>query len=258
MIQEPIRRVDGKSFGRPTHHYVDATGARIPGVTSIIEDGLPKPALIGWAAKITAETAVNRWAELGELPVAERLKVLKGCRYEERDAAARRGTEVHALAEQLVHGQQVEVPEELAGHVDSYLRFLEDWDPQPVLTEAVVYSRPFQYAGTLDLVATMGSGQRLLCDVKTNRSGVYGDVAFQLAAYRYADRYLDHDGQPQDMPEVDGTAVIWVRSDGYDLIPVHTDLDVLKEFRHIAVVARAQAGAKEYVGEALQPARVAS
>ena len=258
MIQEPVTRKEGKSFGRATHWYVDASGARIPGVTSILGEGLPKPALINWAANVTAETAVNRWQELGELPVAERLKILKGCRYEERDLAARRGTEVHALAEQLVNGLAVNVPEELAGHVDSYMRFLDDWDPQPVLTEAVVYSRPFGYAGTLDLIATMGDGERWLLDVKTTRSGVYGDVAFQLAAYRYADRYLDEDGQPQDMPEVDATGVIWVRSDGYDLVPVHTDEQVLTQFRHIAVVARAQAAARDYVGEALQPARVAS
>ena len=258
MIQEPIRRVDGKSFGRPTHHYVDATGARIPGVTSIIGDGLPKPALVAWAANITAETAVNRWQELADMPVADRLKLLNGCRYEERDTAARRGTEVHALAEQLIHGAAVHVPEELTGHVDSYLKFLDDWDPQPVLTEAVVYSRPYGYAGTLDLIADLNDGFRWLLDVKTTRSGVYGDTAFQLAAYRYADRYLDAEGQAQDMPEVDATGVIWVRSDGYDLIPIHANEHVLTQFRHIAVVARAQAGARDYVGEALQPARVAS
>lgn len=49
-ILEPIRRVNGKSFGKPTHWYQDATGAKIPGVTGIVGDGLPKPALIAWAA----------------------------------------------------------------------------------------------------------------------------------------------------------------------------------------------------------------
>ena len=87
---------------------------------------------------------------------------------------------------------------------------------------------------------------------------MYGDVAFQLAAYRYADRYLDGDGQPQPMPEVDATGVIWVRSDGYDLIPVVTNERVLTEFRHIAVVGRAAAASRDYVGEALHPEQVAS
>jgi hypothetical protein len=256
-IVEPVTRRDGKSFGKPTHWYVDATGARIPGVTTILGDGLPKPALINWAANVTAEYAVNNWDDLGEQKVADRLKVLKGARYADRDAAARRGTEVHALAERLARGEQVDVPEELAGHVESYVRFLDEWEPQPVLLEATVYHRQYGYAGTLDMVADLNDGRRLLCDVKTTRSGVYGETAFQLAAYRYADRYLDDAGNPRDMPEVDGCAVIWVRADGYDLVPVRADEQVLTEFRHIAVVARTAKACSGYVGEALRPMRVA-
>ena len=108
------------------------------------------------------------------------------------------------------------------------------------------------------MVADMRDGQRLLCDVKTTRSGVYGETALQLAAYRFADRYLDTDGQPHDMPEVDGCAVIWVRSDGYDLIPVHTSEQVLTEFRHVAVVARTAKRLPDYVGEAIHPGDTAA
>lgn len=252
-IIEPVTRRDGKSFGKPTHWYVDATGAKIPGVTGIIGDGLPKPALIHWAGNVTAEYAVNNWDELSALKVADRLKTLKGARYAEKDAAAKRGTEVHHLAEQLARGEQVTVPDELAGHVESYVRFLDEWDPQPVLLETTVYHRAFGYAGTLDMVADLNNGQRLLCDIKTTRSGVYGDTALQLAAYRYADRYLDEGGVARDMVEVDGCAVIWVRSDGYDLVPVTADESVLTQFRHVHVVARASAQLKDYVGDALHP-----
>lgn len=256
VIIEPVTRRDGKSFGRPTHWYVDATGAKIPGVTGILSDGLPKPALINWAANVTAETAVNRWDELGALTVSERLKLLKGARYADRDAAARRGTEVHALAERLARGEQVTVPDELAGHVESYVRFLDDWDPRPILLEATVYHRQYGYAGTLDMVADLADGRRWLLDVKTTRSGVYGETALQLAAYRYADRYLDADGQAADMPQVDATGVIWVRADGYDLVPVQADEQALTAFRHIAVVARTSKVLPDLVGEAVHPQEV--
>lgn len=252
-IIEPVRRRNGKAFGKPTHWYVDATGAKIPGVTTILGDGLPKPALIHWAANVTAEYAVNNWDDLEGMKVADRLKILKGARYAEKDAAAKRGTEVHTLAERLVQGHEVTVPDELAGHVESYLRFLDDWNPTPVLVEATVYSRPYGYAGTLDLVADLCDGRRWLLDVKTTRSGVYGENALQLAAYRYADRYLDADGHPQDMPDVDVCGVIWVRADGYDLVPVQADHAALTAFRHVAVVARASKTLPDLVGEAIQP-----
>lgn len=258
-VQEPVTRRDGKSYGKPTHWYVDATGARIPGVTTILSDGMPKPALIAWAGNTTAEYAVNNWDDLSSKKVAERLKELKGARYAEKDRAAKRGTEVHALAERLTRGDMVDVPEELAGHVESYVRFLEDWDPAPILTETTVYHRRFSYAGTLDLVAELCDGRTWLLDVKTTRSGVYGETAYQLAAYRYADRYLDPvTGEPRDMVPVDACGVIWVRADGYDLIPVRVDEQVLTEFRHIHVVARAQSACKDYVGEALQPGGTAA
>ncbi len=251
-LVEPVTRREGRSYGRATHWYVDATGARIPGVTTILGDGMPKPALVNWAGNVTAEYAVNRWDELGDLPVADRLKRLKKCRYEDRDAAAKRGTEVHALAEALSRGDEVTVPDELAGHVESYVRFLDEWDPQPILTEATVYSVQYGYAGTLDMVADLADGRRWLLDVKTSRSGVYGETAFQLAAYRYADKYLTDDG-PRDMPDVDECGVIWVRADGYDLVPVTADIRVLTQFRHIHVTAKAAKQCRDYVGEAIQP-----
>lgn len=246
---EPIRRVDRTYRGKPTHHYVDANGLRITGVTTILDKGMPKPALINWAGNATADYAVDHWDALSELGPAARVKKLRGARYEDRDAAARRGTEVHRLAESLVRGIEVEVPAELAGHVESYVRFLDEWDVQPVLVEATVYHLGYGYAGTLDLVADLADGRRWLLDAKTTRSGVYGETALQLAAYRYAQAYVGPDGTGLPMPEVDATGVVWVRGDGYDLVPVRADEDVLVEFRHVARVARVAADCPGYVGE---------
>lgn len=235
----PMRRKEGTSYGKPTHWYVDSTGLKIPGVTTIIGDGVPKPALIRWGMNTTAEYAINRWDQLGELPVADRLKELKGAAYAERDAAAKRGTEVHALGESLVHGLEVDVPDELAGHVESYVRFLDEWEPVVLVSEAAVCNYAVGYAGTLDLIADV-NGQRLLIDLKTTRSGIYGETALQLAAYRYAEVYLDKAGVEQPMIPVDGCAAVWVRADGYDLIPVVADEAVFTEFRYAGRVARWQ------------------
>lgn len=252
----PMRRKEGTSYGKPTHWYVDANGVKIPGVTTIIGDGVPKPALIRWGMNTTAEYAINRWDQLGELPVADRLKELKGAAYAERDAAAKRGTEVHALGESLVHGLEVDVPDELAGHVESYVRFLDEWEPEVVLSEFSVVHYDIGYAGTGDLVADI-DGRRLLIDLKTTRSGIYGETALQLAAYRYAQYYLDKAGVEQPMIPVDGCAAVWVRADGYSLIPVVADESVFLDFRYCAKVARWQTQtSKTVVLPALTPPAV--
>lgn len=247
----PMRRVDGTHFGKPTHHYEDANGVRIPGVTTIINDGVPKPAMIRWGMNTTAEYAVNRWDDLSKLPVADRLKELKGAAYADRDNAARRGTEVHALGEELVHGREVDVPDELAGHVESYVKFLDEWEPSVVLSEAAVVNYTVGYAGTLDLVADIGD-TRWLLDLKTTRSGVYGETALQLAAYRWAEFYVEPDGREDLMPEVDRCGVVWVRADGYDLVPVTVEPWVFTEFRYAARTARWQTSlSKQVVGQPL-------
>lgn len=130
-----IRRIDrGKS-----HHYINTdTGQRIPGVTSYLDGGLPKPALINWAANATAEAAVDRWDEFSALAPTARLKALQGARYAVKDLASGRGTAVHGIAEKLVKGDRVTIPDGLEGYVESYVRFLDEFDVRPVLVERTI------------------------------------------------------------------------------------------------------------------------
>lgn len=246
----PIRR---KNHGKG-HSYVDANGTKVPGVTTVLGDGVPKPALINWAANTTAEYAIDHWDRLTGLSTSARLKELQGARFADRDNAARRGTEVHGLAERLVSGAEVEVPDALAGHVEAYVDFLDRFQVEPVLIERVVVSHQYGWAGTFDLVADFPTlDKRLLCDIKTSRSGVFGETAWQLAGYRYADAYVDDAGVEQPMIEVDGCAVIHVRGDGFDLVPVVAGEQQLREFRYIREVSRAVAHCRDYVGEAVLP-----
>ena len=47
-----------RNYGKGHSYYLD--GEKIPGVTSVLGDGLAKPALINWAAKTVAGYAVER------------------------------------------------------------------------------------------------------------------------------------------------------------------------------------------------------
>jgi hypothetical protein len=44
------------------------------------------------------------------------------------------------------------------------------------------------------------------------------------------------------------TRVVWVRADGYDVIPVKADDDAFLTFKYVSTVARAARGLKELVG----------
>jgi hypothetical protein len=246
----PIRRVETTFRGKPSHHYEDINGQRIPGVTTILDKGMPKPALVPWGIKTVAEYAVNNREDLAQMPPTDMLKELKGAPYRERDAAAKRGTEVHHLAELLVQGDSVTVPAELQQHVNHYVEFLDAFKPEPVLVEAVVYNCEYGYAGTLDLIAEVG-GELWLLDVKTSK-GVYAETAYQLAAYRYATHYVDHEGVEQPMLAVDRCAVIHVTALGWAVIPMQADAEVLKAFRHISVVAREAESNAAYLGAPIE------
>lgn len=247
-----------RNYGRGHGYTID--GQKVPGVTTVIGNGLPKPALMGWAAKTIAEYVADRLdqkdghvvadqlvADLGDIargrskPWPEKLsrtkvaEQLKGVHYEDRDQAANRGTAVHNLAEKLAHGEEVEVPDELTGHVDSYLQFLEDWQPTDALVEVVVGNVKERYSGTLDMIATLADGRRWLLDIKTSRSGPYGEVALQLAGYRFAE-WAVIDGDLVPMPEVDCCGVIWVRADGYDLFPFEAGLAQYRIFQYVRQV----------------------
>ncbi|WP_226353079.1 hypothetical protein [Pseudonocardia sp. ICBG601] len=248
----PVRR---RAYGRG-HRYEDANGLKVPGVTTILSDGIPKPALINWAANATAEAAVDRWDELAALPPSKRLTALQKARYADRDTAANRGTEVHALAERYLQGEQIEIPDAVAGHVESYIAFVDDWAPTPVLVEAVVVSHTHGYAGTLDAVVDLPGHGRALIDIKTSRSGIFGETALQMAAYRYADVYVDLDGAEQPMPAVDAVFGLHIRADGYSLHPITAGPAEHRTFLYAQQVAHfTTTGSKELVSAPLAPPR---
>lgn len=249
MTTAPTRRVNR---GRGHVYFLD--GEPSVGVTTILDNGVPKPALVGWAANVTAGYVVDHWEELLELRPSERLEVLKRARWAEKDAAARRGTEVHEYALRLAAGEEVDVPEELAGHVDSYLAFAEDWLEQEIVVEAVVINRRYRYMGTLDVIAGLKDGRVWLLDWKTGGKGIYRETALQLAAYRNAEALLLEDGTERPMATVDAAGAVWLRADGYELVPLETGPEVFRTFLYAQQVAKfSQAPEEAYIGAPLRP-----
>src|SRR5215475_12284769 len=139
-LAAPTRRIDR---GRGHSYLLD--GQPADGITKIISQGVPKPALVDWAARTSAGYAVDNWAELDQLKPSERLRRIEKARFESLRQASARGTGVHTLALQLAAGETIDVPDHLEGHVDAYLNFTEQWKVRELVTVAVVGNRQYRY-----------------------------------------------------------------------------------------------------------------
>ena len=201
-------------------------------VTTILNGGVPKPALTNWASKSAAQFAVDKselWLPLAKEDKQAAVDLIKGAPWRDRDAAANKGTMVHDYAEAQVTGLPMEEPpKEIVGHIQSLLKWWSDWGITPddyTRTEATVYNRTFGYAGTFDFM--MGS---VLGDYKTNRSGIFPETALQLAAYANAEFIGLPDGTEEPMPEITECWGVHLAPRSYKIIPLRTDADVFEVF----------------------------
>lgn len=211
----------------PGNHSYRLDGKPVPGVTTII-GVLDKPALVKWSAgEVAAFVAdqpslVDLMAEKGGRDPL--LAFLKAVPYQKRDNAAARGTTFHDLAERILLGQEVEVPPEQVGMVESALRFMDDYSIEPTLVEAMVASREHWYAGKADLFANGAAW-----DWKSGKR-IYASTAFQLSAYAGAEFTVDADGKEQPVPECDRAYGVHIRDDGYDVHPLPFGPHIFDEF----------------------------
>ena len=218
-------------------------GKPVPGVTTILGKGVPKPALPYWAAKCVAEYVADNPGSVEALRAAGRdpmVAALKSQPWVERDEAAVRGTDVHALAEIVVHGGEAEVPEHLLARVEGYVAWLDEFDVRPILAEKSVASRAHRYAGRFDFIGTIGALGRdvWLLDWKTSK-GVYGETALQTAAYALAEFYVE-DGAPDveiPLPRIDRIGVVHVTENGSTLHDLGTPAEAFPHFLAAKAVA---------------------
>lgn len=238
----------------PGNHRYWMDKKPVQGVTTIIKQGLPAPALMYWSAKTVAEWVAQNpgitdhmRALGGPGPLAAFLKEVP---WQKRDDAGARGTEVHKFGEQLVHGTPVDVPDHLLGYVEGYARWLDQWQCRPILVERMVGNREHWYAGCFDLVAEIDSVIWLL-DLKT-ASGVYGENALQTDAYRHAEFWQDDDGIEQPLPACERLGVLHVQDGETKIVPLVSDGSAFRDFLKVKQVADCAKGIKGYVGEPLE------
>lgn len=224
------------------------------------------------------------------------MRWLKGAAERSRDEAAAKGIEVHEKAEDLaltharedvrltLEGKDVAPwPEALTGYQRSFHRWIEDWHPVVLATEATVINRTQAYAGTLDTIVALrkgdivdavmrGGGAQLpllpfgsddtfvnVCTDFKSGNRIYAEVSLQLAALARGEFVAHPLGRIElPMPRIDLGAVLHLTPTGYDFKLVRIDQAMFDAFAFAREVYRFR---KETAGTVfladLKPAREA-
>jgi hypothetical protein len=219
-------RISRREFG--SGHVYSLDGRRCPGVTTIIRNSSPAGGLLNWYGRQAAEWALTHYDARETLGDAEWVKACSKAADGARDSAAERGRAIHDAADKLIDGQPIEVAAEIADRARLIVDFLDTWRANVLARECVVFHTGHRFAGQFDVIAELADGARWLIDYKTG-SGIYPDVALQLAAYRNAE-YIVWNGEDRKMPTVDRTGVLHVTENDWHLIPVDTGPEVWAAF----------------------------
>ncbi|WP_415940402.1 hypothetical protein [Streptomyces sp. 039-1] len=218
--------------------YVDGeTQEKVPGVTSVV-GMLPKPFLTYWAAKLTAELAVDSIDFVSQMATRDRagaVDYLKGASRRYTKTRADIGSDAHDLFERMIRGEALprRVHPDLEPYRVNFAEFLDVVQPELIRAEDVAWSDTHKYAGSFDALLRVkdddGEPVTVITDWKTGKA-TYPDVALQMAAYGFADRLISPDGFSEPMPHIDSAAVLHITPDQWAFKPVRFDKEVFHHF----------------------------
>ncbi|MGH3745788.1 MAG: hypothetical protein ACRDT8_00130 [Micromonosporaceae bacterium] len=260
------------------------TDVRLRSVTTILNQGSPKEALIHWAGNLVAETAMEHLPALvraSRRPESRKdaYDWLRRAHTRKRDERAEIGSAVHSVIESKVLGtpipRDVLDDDELRPFVVAFEAFVRDWQVEFTASEMVVANYEDEYAGTLDftlksaliaahpLIAAPPDVE-LMGDTKTGGEldettykgdvkGVYPEAGMQMSAYRRARYGWLKDGTKVERPPTHSVGVVLhLRPEGYRLYPVRCGDAEYAAFLHARGTADWQTGpARTVVGDAL-------
>ena len=196
----------------PVGHKYELDGKPMMGVTTVLNSTLAKPALIGWAAKMTAEWIRENcgrveahgndwWVSEEELQEAVKAHNRK------KEAGGASGKDTHALIEEYVktcigfdgiaHSVETNDPS-----LKSFIQWAVENRVKFLASEERMYSKDWWTAGTADLILEMG-GKTYIGDVKTQAKLWDNTPHVQCAAYA---KMREEMGKGK----VDGTIIILI------------------------------------------------
>lgn len=170
----------------PQRHRYTVDGETVSGVTTVLKV-INKPALVPWAAKMTAEhvaSVLRPGIALDELEIKQLVDDAKFAHKKSANRSANLGALAHSWFEDYFSGFDPETPhnEELRNMTTAFLRFAKTHEIQPLTMEKRLYSPKHKVAGTADLTC-MIEGEHAVADYKTSKSGIYPEHFIQMGGY---------------------------------------------------------------------------
>ena len=175
-------------------HIYYVNGKKVESVTGICGIGIPKPQLVGWLIstpireiKNSINGMLDNGQQIDRVSLERIIDKAKNKAEEIKKDAGLVGTVVHGLIEDFLKGK--EIPNQSDPAVNNcWNLFLDWWNTQEykvVELEKKIFSKKYNYAGTLDLILKDKKGNLVLADIKTSNH-ISFDYALQLNAYRKA------------------------------------------------------------------------
>ena len=181
------------SYNDDKHMYY-VNDQKVESVTGICSRGLPKPNLVNWLVatplnevKRLINEKLDNNEPLDRAGLERIFKTAKEKTNKIKEDAGLVGTVVHGLIEDFLKGKDIPKQSDPAV-VNCWNLFLDWWNKQEyevVELEKKIYSKKYNYAGTLDLVVKDKKGNLVLMDIKTSNF-ISFDYFLQLNAYKFA------------------------------------------------------------------------
>jgi len=187
-------------FKRGGYYFIPGIERPLPSVTEILSV-IAKPALIYWAAKTAAKNAL----ENPFLSLEEAISSI----YKRKTEAADKGKDVHKVIANLLQGNEIQVSNPTAPYLKAFQKFKKTIPCRLLLSEKVVYSKKYGYAGTLDFLTKFRDNTLWILDFKTGKNIYPQESALQLIAYKEALEEM----YPKNK-KVDKLGVIHLKPDG--------------------------------------------
>jgi len=181
------------TFDDEKHIYYHE-GKKVESVTGICGNGVPKPELTGWLIstpireiKDGINARLNTGDGIDRVWLERIIDKAKNKTEEVKKDAGLVGTVVHGLIEDFLQGKKIPNQSDFKV-VNCWNLFLDWWNKQEfevVELEKKIFSKKYNYAGTLDLVLKDKQGNLILADIKTSNQ-ISFDYTLQLNAYKEA------------------------------------------------------------------------